>query len=67
LLPTPEGMFLYKASKISCLFFRKSSTLMLVERTLTPQFISYPTPPGEIIPSFKSNTATPPIGKPSQG
>ena len=28
------------------------------------QFMSYPTPPGEIIPSCMSNAATPPIGNP---
>jgi len=35
-----------------------------VDNNLTEQLISYPTPPGETIPSSTSNAATPPIEKP---
>jgi len=35
-----------------------------VLRSLTPQEMSKPTPPGETTPVLSSNAATPPIGNP---
>ena len=62
--PKPEGMLLKiefnKFGREFLMFF----SFKFVLRSLTPQFISYPTPPGEIIPESASVPATPPIQKP---
>ena len=44
--------------------FLISSVCRRVVTRRHPQFISYPTPPGEMTPPFKSKAATPPMGKP---
>jgi len=62
--PTPEGIFEKSLFKSSSTLFCISSFLKFVLSNLTPQFISYPTPPGDITPLSTSKAATPPIGNP---
>ena len=64
MLPTPDGMFLNNASINSSSLSSMSACLRLVFINLTPQLMSKPTPPGETIPFFSLNAATPPIGNP---
>ena len=64
LAPTPDGTF-RKSSVMSC--SRRgctSASVNSVRISRMPQLMSYPTPPGEIMPSCTSNAATPPIGNP---
>ncbi|MBA7686211.1 hypothetical protein ES703_94652 [subsurface metagenome] len=62
--PKPEGIL------VKIVFKRFGNTPLislrykLVRRRRTPQFISYPTPPGEIIPVSASVPATPPMQNP---
>jgi hypothetical protein len=63
--PMPDGTLLYIAAtrvfSTSCFRSARSSP---VRSNLTPQLISYPTPPGDTTPFATSNAATPPIGNP---
>jgi hypothetical protein len=63
--PSPLGT-LSKISFVSSFILDSASFLSrLVLITLTPQFMSYPTPPGLTTPfSSMSVAATPPIGNP---
>ena len=61
--PTPVGT----ALKSSSIRSRRPLTSLKergVVRSLTPQLISKPTPPGEMTPSSRENAATPPMGNP---
>src|SRR3990167_4935888 len=62
--PTPDGMFANRVLTSVSSLLLISILLNPVLSNLTPQLISYPTPPGETTPSSISNAATPPIGNP---
>ena len=62
--PTPQGTSLNMRSMSSAAFGLTSSYVRSVRIRRTPQFMSYPTPPGVMIPSSMSKAATPPMGKP---
>jgi len=61
--PTPEGTRAKSFLPIDSSFGRTIFSSREVRITLTPQFMSNPTPPGDTMPSSMSNAATPPIGK----
>src|SRR5512145_779153 len=63
-LPTPEGIEPNNSLTRVFSWFLTLSTFKLDLSNLTPQLISYPTPPGLITPSSKSVAATPPTGNP---
>ena len=62
--PTPEGIELKRSLTSSFSFERTICSVKFERSNLTPQLISYPTPPGLIIPSSASIAATPPTGNP---
>src|SRR5215211_2406657 len=63
-LPTPVGTDLNSSLIRSFSLGLKSDSLSTVLISLTPQLISYPTPPGLTTPSCRSVAATPPTGNP---
>ena len=62
--PTPEGMAPNRSDITSFMRGRICSSSRSVLSSLTPQLMSYPTPPGLIMPSSASMAATPPTGNP---
>src|SRR3989344_2830675 len=61
---TPEGTSAKIVRPRSLASGAASSRVRLESSSRTPQLISYPMPPGEMIPFSASNAATPPTGKP---
>ena len=61
----PEGMARLRSWTIASSREWPSSSARTSEASKrTPQLMSYPTPPGEMMPSCARNAATPPTGKP---
>ena len=62
--PTPDGIELNRSATSSLSLGLASASDRFVRSRRTPQLMSYPTPPGLIMPSSASMAATPPTGNP---